>query len=94
MHLAELLRLPSVSARDLNPETNFFKKHSQTQVFAQRMDSENPALYGQYLKVTTPLILPMVGQNPPGTPLILFAGPGYIEVSKGEPTILHLDPIS
>ena len=26
MRLAELLRLPSVSARDLNPETKFFKK--------------------------------------------------------------------
>ena len=58
------------------------------------MDSENPALYGQYLKVTTPLISPTVGQNPPGTPLVLFAGPGYIEVSEGEPTIFHLTPIS
>ena len=33
----------------------------------------------------------MVGRNPPGAP-ILFPGPGYIEVSKGEHTIFHLTP--
>mgnify|MGYP001300917296 CR=1 FL=1 len=41
-----------------------------------------------------PWILPTVGWNPPGTPLILFPGPGYIDISEGELTIFHLTPIS
>ena len=39
-----------------------------------------------------PWILPTVGRNPLGTPLILFPGPGYIEVANREPTIFHLTP--
>ena len=31
-----------------------------------------------------------MGRNPPGTPLIPFPEPGYIEVSEGEQTIFHL----
>ena len=39
-----------------------------------------------------PWILPTVGRNPPGTLLILFQGPGYIDKVEGEPTIFHLTP--
>ena len=41
-----------------------------------------------------PWILPRVGRGTPGTPLILFPGPGYIEISEGELTIFHLTPMS
>ena len=51
-------------------------------------------LRNRLLPKSRPWISPTMGRKPPGTPLILFPGPGYIEISKGEPAIFHLTPIS
>ena len=91
---AELVRLPCISARDLDPETKLFKKTRPDPGIWPTDGFRKSGLVWSIPESDHPLILPTVGQNPPGTPLILFAGPGYIEVSKGEPAILHLDPIS
>ena len=36
----------------------------------------------------------ILSRETPGTPLILFPGPGHIDISEGELTIFHLTPIS